>query len=141
MTERVPASLAGPPVSAEVRPRLRTNTWPMWAIALLPLLGLLTGVVGFGLPVSAHGVGELGLRVTFDVVPFVLGLLLAAADRRVLLRRGVVAPLHWGWAVLIPVSVIGRSVVVRRRVHGSLAPLWVWLVSSLVVLTVNLLRG
>ncbi|HAQ9640229.1 TPA: hypothetical protein IYE67_003168, partial [Enterococcus faecium] len=42
--------------------------------------------------------------------------------------RGVDRPFPWAWALLGPlVYLIGRSVVVRRRVGGSAAPLWLYL--------------
>lgn len=119
---------------------VRTDTWAMWLIAVLPLTGLLRGVPGFVPPIAAPGSSGPALTVSVAFVPLVVGLLLAAADRRILAARGVLRPLHWGWAVIDPVYVIGRSVVVRRRVQGSLAPLWLWLVATLLVTTVNLLR-
>lgn len=79
--------------------------------------------------------------VSIAFAPLVVGLVLAAADRRILRERGVVRPLHRGWALLAPVHVIARSVVVHRRVGGSLAPLLVWIVSALVAPAAGSLRG
>lgn len=118
-------------------PAVPTNTWPMWVIAVLPLVGIALDALGLGPRPSSPGT----FTVSIAFVPLVVGLLLAAADRRILLERGVVRPLHWGWAFLAPVYVIARSVVVHRRVNGSLAPLLVWIVSSLVALAVGSLRG
>src|SRR5206468_9638315 len=55
---------------------------------------------------------------------------LAFLDRRILLRRGIVRPFHWVWSVLPLVYLIGRSVVLRRRVGRGSAPLWVSLLLS-----------
>ena len=80
---------------------------------------------------------------TFTLVSYAAGLvliiasgLLALRDQRILRDRGVVKPFPWGWGFLNIVYVIGRSVVVRRRLHASLLPLWLFvtlLVISLVL--------
>ena len=38
---------------------------------------------------------------------------------------------------LNPTYIIGRHVVVRRRVRGSLAPLWVWIATEVLALAVS----
>lgn len=54
--------------------------------------------------------------------------MLSWLDRRELRARGVERPFHWAWSILsVLVYLIGRSVVVRRRVGGSAAPLWLFL--------------
>jgi len=109
-----------------------TNTWPIWVLALLPLLDLLFAAIPglHGLTTRSGGRGASGLTVSVNLLLLVPEVLLAAADRRILLHRGVVRPLHWGWSLLDPVYVIGRAVVVRRRVRGSLLPLWLWVAAS-----------
>jgi hypothetical protein len=139
VTGSSPFSPPDPEAGEQQGQRIDTNTWPMWVIALLPLAGLITGVTGFGAPMSEQGTGSSGLRVSVSFIPLIVEVLLAAVDRRILAERGVLAPLHWGWAVLDPVYVIGRSVVVRRRVQGSPAPLGLWLGTSVLVLAVHLL--
>lgn len=58
---------------------------------------------------------------------------LAWLDWRALKKLGIVQPFHWAWAFLFSlVYVIGRSVVVRRRARGGLAPLWVFIAVSVV---------
>lgn len=42
-----------------------------------------------------------------------------------------------GWAFLNPTYIIGRHVVVHRRVAGSLTPLWVWIGVEIVSLAVT----
>lgn len=120
-------------------PAVPTNTWPMWVIAVLPLVGLALDPLGLGAKPGADDDDD--VTVSVAIVPFVAGLVLAVVDRRILLDRGVVRPLHWGYAVVLPAYVIARSVVVHRRVGGSLAPLLVWIVSALVALAVGSLRG
>ena len=68
------------------------------------------------------------LSYGLSIVLLAAQVLLAVSDQRALRRLGIVRPFPWGWAFLNPVYLIGRHVVVRRRVHGSLAPLWVWIV-------------
>ena len=118
---------------------VRTDTRPMWAIAVLPLVtvlfpaqpavpvseGTLSAVIADGLPVALI----LGLVV--------VEVLLAVADRRILVGRGIIRPMHPAWAILDPVYVIGRAVVVRRRVRGSLNPLWVWIGATIVAYALN----
>lgn len=55
-------------------------------------------------------------------------------DWRELRRRAIPAPFHWAWSFFallsagVAVSMIGRTVVLRRRtVSGGWPPLWVWL--------------
>ncbi len=135
-----------------------TNTWAFWGVAALPVLGVVQNVVvlatgiftkafagsvvtrvyagigtGDGLPVRSFVLSS--GYTAFTALSSLLSLVLIAAsgvlalrDQRALRGRGVVRPFPWGWGFLNPVYVIGRSVVVRRRVHGSLAPLWMWVV-------------
>ncbi len=116
--------------------RVNTNTWQMWAIAALPLLGLpLNLIPGAETPMlSAHGVlastPVLVVNLVISVALIAAEVLLAVSDRRELIRRGVARPMHPAWAILDIVYVIGRTVVVRRRVHGSLLPLWAWIAAT-----------
>jgi hypothetical protein len=67
------------------------------------------------------------LSITLSLGLLVVGVLLAVEDRRILRQRGLIRPMHPAWEILDPVYVIGRAVVVRRRVRGSVKPLWVWI--------------
>jgi hypothetical protein len=61
-------------------------------------------------------------------VLYAVTVVFAALDRRELARRGVPRPFHWAWTFLSSaIYMIGRSVVVRRRTGGGLAPLWAWI--------------
>lgn len=118
--------------------RVDTDTWQMWAIALLPLAGLpLNLIPGSNTPlITASGnpaaTPVLVLNIVLSVALIAVEVVLAVSDRRELLRRGVVRPMHPAWAILDIVYVIGRSVVVRRRVRGSLLPLWTWILTTVV---------
>lgn len=119
-----------------------TDTRPMWAIAVLPLAGVPIGLIpssfnGFTRDDSPTGAALNGLTVALTIGLVVVGVLLAVADRRVLRQRGVFRPMHPAWEVLDPVYVIGRAVVVRRRVQGSLTPLWVWIAASIVTTAIG----
>lgn len=129
------------PLAAEAR----VNTLWIWLLVLLPLLQLVIslledpvgqarrsaeqslqhpGVVGFnaGLQLGAQGIGLLFWAAT---------VLLAFLDWRRLRAIGVVKPFHWAFAFIpAPVYIIGRTVVLRRRVHQGMAPLWTWIAGT-----------
>jgi hypothetical protein len=140
-------------------PGRTTNTWAIWVMALLPLLGIVLTLaqnpdaefhrlaVTMSRQVAAARNGSVVVtQVPFDggvLLSYALSLILIAiqvflaiADQRALRRLGVVRPFPWGWVFLNPTYMIGRHVVVRRRVRGSLAPLWVWIVATVVDLAV-----
>jgi len=68
-----------------------------------------------------------------------IGVLLGWLDWRELRRRGVPKPFHWAWGFFvfagggILVTLIGRSVVIRRRTGRGLAPLWAGIAAYVVV--------
>jgi hypothetical protein len=67
-------------------------------------------------------------------------------DWRELQARGVPKPFHWAWSFFVialgwpAVYVIGRTVIVKRRTGGGMAPLWVFIglqvVTFIVILVV-----
>jgi hypothetical protein len=119
-----------------------TNTGPMWAIAYLPLAGVLIGLIpssvnGFAPDVTVTGAALNGLTIALSVALAVVAVLLAVFDRRILSGRGIIRPMHPAWEILDPVYVIGRAVVVRRRVRGSLSPLWVWIGTTVFAAVIN----
>lgn len=65
---------------------------------------------------------------------------LAVLDWRALKRIGIVRPFHWAWAFLPLVYIIGRAVVLRRRVHRGLAPLWTAIGVYVVSLVVGIVK-
>lgn len=127
-------------------PDARVNTPFIWIISLLPLVSAVAfltwdvdGWVRRTIEDPQHAAMQqftdpgylLTSAVGFLLYPAIV--VLAYFDRRALLRMGVVKPFHWAWSFLTIVYVIGRPVVLRRRVHRGLAPLWTYLVVSLLV--------
>jgi len=129
-------------------------TWAIWVLAALPVISLIS-ILGLDLrqtmtPMQygrgAMGPG-LGLNAGYVLVQLVSILVYGASvavayfDWRDLGRRGIVRPFHWAWTFLgSGVYVIGRSVIVRRRITGNpgrvLAPLWLWVGVTVIFLFV-----
>jgi hypothetical protein len=105
------------------------------AIALSPILTLglaaveIRRTIEVALPGrTGVGQGEYTLSVVVGLLVAVGLVVLAWLDHRTLRARGVERPFHWAWSILSAlVYLVGRSVVVRRRVGGSAAPLWLFL--------------
>jgi hypothetical protein len=63
---------------------------------------------------------------------------LAYSDHRILLGAGYMRPFHWAWAFLSTgVYVIGRSIIVQRRIGRGLTPIWVWVAVTVLGLVVS----
>lgn len=148
-TAAAPTAIEQPPLAAGSH----VNTLWAWLVAILPLVSLIalplidyrsyfenslnpsrsaTAVLGQlanpGLLLSQL-VGFLSLAAT---------VVFALLDHRALRALGVVRPFHWAWSFLTPVYMIGRAVVLRRRVHRGVAPTWVYFAVYVLVLIVNL---
>ena len=138
----------GPPSSRIPRPQLPdgvpTNTAWIWAIAVLPLVSLLSGFV-YAPSIHVVTIGPDHLRTpdpssiytpgyflaqAIGVVFYAANIVAAWLDARTLARRGVVRPFAWPWAFLAgAVYLIDRLVIVRRVAStASLTPLWVFIV-------------
>ncbi|HEV7624336.1 MAG TPA: DUF2510 domain-containing protein [Amnibacterium sp.] len=130
-------SIEQPPLAAEAR----VNTPFIWIIALLPLLSAIAfltwdeeGYLRRAIEDPQHAAVSqftdpgylLTWGVGFLIYPAIV--VLAYFDWRALTRMGVVKPFHWAWSFLTIVYIIGRPVVLRRRVHQGLAPLWTFLI-------------
>lgn len=131
------------------QPALPTSTsvspWPVWGIVLLPLIAAaplaFTDLTGYARSVlaatAAHAVAPVPpgfvAAQLLGLVTFVAAIVFAFLDRRILIRRGVVRPFHWAWSVLPLVYLIGRAVILRRRVGRGSAPVWVYLLLSAVI--------
>jgi hypothetical protein len=117
-----------------------TNTVWVWLVVLLPLLSIASlftiDLAGYMRTVMADPTdiraqlsiytspGYL-LTTLGSFVVYALSVVFSALDHRELVRREVPKPFHWAFAFLGGlVYVIGRSVVVKRRTGGGLAPLW-----------------
>jgi len=111
----------------------------IWLLAVLPIVTLALSVVQLATIDSLveSALADSGSSYTpLDITNYGVSLLIAAAtvilaffDARTLAARGVPRPFHWAWSFFAllgaPVYMIGRSVVVRRRVGSGLAPMFV----------------
>jgi len=105
------------------------------AIALSPIVTLVVAAVEIRRSVELLAPGSTGVQqgdyALALVVSLVVGIglvVLSWLDRRTLRARGVERPFHWAWSILsVLIYLIGRSVVLRRRVGGNAAPLWLFL--------------
>jgi len=134
----------------------KTNTVWIWLVALLPLLSLSTlflidfnGYMNAAIqnPTSPTGVyGALFtpgyiLATVLSWVSVILTIVFGYVDFRTLRARGVPQPFHWAFGFLVLASAgivypIGRSVVVRRRAGGSMAPMYVAIAVYVVIIVV-----
>lgn len=110
-------------LAAPAQPRLPEGTpvytVPLWAIVVLPVLSTVVLL-------QTQDSTTL-LRSALSLLLFGVAIALAYADYRALLAAGYRRPFHWGWAFLSAgVYVVGRSVIVRRRIGRGLTPVWVW---------------
>ena len=86
-------------------------------------------------PVLGPLILTLGAHLLFDALVVVFAWL----DYRELGRRGVPRPFHWAWSFFVVagagtlVTVIGRSVVVRRRTGSGLWPIWITIIVLVLV--------
>jgi len=120
-------------------PGARVNTVFIWILTLLPLVSVVA-LLSWDIPgyfrrvledpqnplVAYSDPGLLLLQGTGFLL-YAAQVVLAYFDWRALKRIGVVKPFHWAWSFLSIVYYIGRPVVLWRRVHGGLAPLWTWI--------------
>ena len=142
----------------------KTGTVWIWLIVLIPLLGLSTlffidwadyvdSVVAASVS-DPYGTGAYSQQLALYSSPgyvinnllsflvYGLTVLFAVLDVRELKKRGVPQPFHWAFAFLTSiVYVIGRSVVVKRRTGGGLAPLWVYIAITAVSIIVGIVFG
>jgi hypothetical protein len=138
-----PAEL-GPAVQKPLPAGTPVFTVTLWVIVFLPLLGTLGSLLIPTPSISA----AFDAQVSGEVQPFdpsgllrnLAGFLIYAGtvvlaffDRRALLGAGYVRPFHWAWALLSTgVYVVGRSIIVQRRIGRGLLPIWVWVGVTLI---------
>ncbi|NIJ04501.1 hypothetical protein [Frigoribacterium faeni] len=126
-----PAAEPRPPVPGQQL----TATPYVLALALSPIVTAVFSAIEIRRSVELVAPGSTGvtggdftLSLVVSVVVGVALVVLSWLDRRTLRQRGVERPFHWAWSILgVLIYLIGRSVVVRRRVGGSAAPLWLFL--------------
>ena len=161
-TEHVqaPYSAAAATAALKAPEGTKTGTVWIWLIVLLPLLGLssfflidwadyIDSTMATSLSGSYTGYADsLALYTSpgyiisqlSGFVLYGLTVVFAALDVRELKKRGVQQPFHWAFAFLTSiVYVIGRSVVVKRRTGGGLAPLWVYIVETVVIFIASII--
>ena len=130
----------------------KTGTVWIWLIVLLPLLGYsafflidwksyidsvvessVTSTLGgtpssYSASLALYSSPGYLLSQGLSFVIYALTVVFAALDVRELKRRGVPQPFHWAFSFLTTiVYIIGRSVVVKRRTGGGMAPLWIYI--------------
>ncbi len=158
-TEHVqsPYSAAAATAALRAPEGTRTGTVWIWLVVLLPLLSLATLFAidfeeylrsALADPTSVSG--QLSLYTSPGFLLATLGgwlltalvIVFSVLDWRALTARGVPKPFHWGFAFLALadfgiVYPIGRSIVVKQRTGGGLAPLWATIAVFVVSLIVT----
>ncbi|GAB3606006.1 hypothetical protein GCM10027413_14150 [Conyzicola nivalis] len=123
----------------------------IWALAVLPVVGLISNIytlVNFDQILADSLDPNAPLVAPVDIVQGAIGwvmiglsVLLGVLDWRALKNAGVPRPFHWAWiffsVIGVPVYMVGRSIVVRRRVGSGLAPM----VVNLALIVVNFALG
>ena len=136
-----------------------TSTPWIWVIALVPLLSVIPamfidwrGILTISLLYPSDPAAQFALftdpgylsTVLLGIVATAILVLGAYFDHKQLKARGVPQPFAWPWMLFVFVAggnlvyVIGRSVVVRRRTGGGLAPLWATIAVHAVSLVVGI---
>lgn len=99
-------------------------TWPIWAIALVPVIQLLASLIVL-LEFGATPNGWANSVILSSV--FFLVIALAIVDRALLKRMGYDKRSTWLWALLgAPVYLVSRSIALFRTGRAGLAPPLVW---------------
>ncbi|WP_043671657.1 DUF2510 domain-containing protein [Clavibacter michiganensis] len=131
-------------------------TWAIWVLAALPVISILIALsVDYraALDMSPRGPSPeaavaSALSSLVQFLMWAATVALAFFDWRDLTRRGIAKPFHWAWA-FIPVAggvyLIGRSIVVRRRIEGTpataLSPIWLWVGLNVIVMFISVVKG
>ncbi|MBF4617760.1 DUF2510 domain-containing protein [Clavibacter sp. VKM Ac-2873] len=155
-----PQQYAAPTPPPQVPAATPPFTWAIWVLAALPVISLIS-ILGLDLRQTMtpmqYGRGavspDLGLSVGYVVAQLVSFLVwggsvaLAYVDWRDLTRRGIARPFHWAWAfipVVGGVYLIGRSIIVRRRIEGApanaLSPIWLWVGLNVIVAFISIVK-
>ncbi|MGV8970492.1 MAG: DUF2510 domain-containing protein [Microbacteriaceae bacterium] len=135
-TAYVEAHLRQPiPAAAAGTPAYNVNIWIVLGLLLVSTLSLFTLNVETQIQAAIRE-GSTGVTAPSDpwlianqllsYVLYALSVLFAYFDWRAIKRSGVVKPFHWAWSFLsILVYLIGRGVVMKRRVGAGIATLWI----------------
>jgi len=106
-----------------------TNNGAVWMIALMPILQLVISL----LVLTAFGTSEAwAVMAAVWIVPYPIGIALAAIDRRNLQKTGHEITAHWLWAFLCaPTYLVARAIAAIRESGGGFGPVLVWVALSL----------
>lgn len=126
-----------PDAAEETRPRptrtttaVQTSSGPVWVLTLLPVYALLVGMlILLSGAAGANPLVTLGLMVA---VPYIAGVVLAYADRRILISSGMDRPAHWLWSLLsAPVYLVARLIATVRETGTGFGPVLTYVVLGL----------
>lgn len=112
---------------------LPVSTGPIWAMALLPVIMLVLGL----LFLLSGGAGKLSPIFAGVVLvgPYLLAIGLAIADRTALQKLGYEHTASWSWAILgAPVYLIVRLASVVRETGRGFGPLLTWVAMALLTI-------
>ena len=130
----------------------------VWLLALVPLIDVVSVIVlalngerAAFTPMTlsselARASTELssGLIINAVIGWVVIGanILLAGLDWHALKTAGMPRPFHWAWGLFaiisVPVYIVGRTVIAKRRTGAGLAPLFVYIGCSLLSFIVSI---
>ncbi|MBM7412777.1 hypothetical protein JOE38_002600 [Clavibacter michiganensis] len=131
-------------------------TWAIWVLAALPVVSIVLALnvdYSSALEVNPRGPrpDALVASALSSLVQFLVwggSVALAFVDWRDLTRRGIARPFHWAWAfvpVVGGVYLIGRSIIVRRRIQGApanaLSPIWLWVGLNVIVAFIAIVKA
>ena len=158
MTDQTPYTVDAPTALRAPAGTSTSTPW-IWVIALVPLLSVIPamfidwrGILTISLLYPSDPAAQFALftdpgylsTVLLGIVATAILVLGAYFDHKQLKARGVPQPFAWPWMLFVFVAggnlvyVIGRSVVVRRRTGGGLAPLWATIAVHAVSLVVGI---
>lgn len=150
-----PYATVMPIVQPDLGPNPKIYTPFIWIIVLLPLLStisfaaidmnkyvhLSTSASSPSASLAMIGDPLYLLNSLLGWVIYGVTVWMAYLDWRALGRIGVVRPFHWAWAFLTAiVYVIGRSVVVRRRIGKGLLPIWILIAVYVIYIVVGFIK-
>lgn len=145
-----PVGADGRPVQPALPADTKFNTPFIWIFAALPIVSAISlGLYDFGgamqaqmddpsNPFAVYTPGYFAVT-GLGWLTYAAAVFLAFLDHRNLKRVGVVKPFHWAWTFLSGlVYIIGRTVVLRRRVRAGVGPLWVYIGATVISMIVSI---
>jgi hypothetical protein len=133
----VPAYTTVAPVPRAVPVETPAGNVYIWLIVLLPIVSVLLELtINYSAMMAASITDPLAIyrdpgyiaTVLFGLFLYAATVVLAYFDWKRLKTTGFDRPFHWGFAFIgTIVYLIGRTVIVYRRSHRGLAPLWAYI--------------